>query len=61
MNQATRSALLGAAAALAALLPGAALANNCYMVASYINPNSLACQETGRKDLYGQKIYICCN
>ena len=61
MNQATRSALLGAAATLAALLPSAALANNCYMVASYFNPGGFSCQDTGRRDVYGQKIFICCN
>ena len=52
--------LLATAAAAATLLPTASLANNCYMVASYINPDFLACQDSGRRDVYGQKVWICC-
>ncbi len=52
--------LLATAAAAATLLPTTALANNCYMVASYINPDFMACQDSGRRDVYGQKVWICC-
>ncbi len=55
-----KNLLLSVAATTALLLPTAALAERCRMVASHWPPNAFACQDTGRQTMYGQTIWICC-
>lgn len=52
--------LATAAATTALLLPTAALAERCRIVASHWPPNAFACQDSGRKTMYGQTVWICC-
>ena len=55
-----KTLLLSVTATAALLLPTAALAERCRMVASHWPPNAFACQDTGRQTMYGQTIWVCC-